>query len=147
MLIPKTHRPAQPDPCLCARERKDRPSPQSPSPALPARFGVRQIKYLNDIVEQDVLSGGYLVLPMMGFKSFHSAKITLAGIEILAMLKKFQPDCMPLFVRNPVDTFNQLTRKILPQSTALPETKFAQNLEGWALRSVKSQRHRETRKR
>jgi hypothetical protein len=33
---------------------------------------------------------------MLGFKSFESAKITLAGIEVMAMLKKSQSDVMPL---------------------------------------------------
>ena len=72
-------------------------------------IGIRQIKYLNNIVEQDHRRIKRLVRPMMGFKSFRSAKITLAGIEILAMLKKLQSDCMPLFVRNPVDAYYQLT--------------------------------------
>ena len=70
---------------------------------------VRQVKYLNNIIEQDHRRIKRRVRPMMGFKSFRSAKITLAGIEILAMLKKSQSGCMPLFSRNPVDAFYQLT--------------------------------------
>jgi len=40
----------------------------------------RQNKYMNNIVEQDHRR----VRLMMGFKSFHSAQNTLAGIETVA---------------------------------------------------------------
>ena len=70
---------------------------------------VRQVKYLNNIVEQDHRRIKRRVRPMMGFKSFRSAKITLGGIETLAMLKKAQSGYMPLFSHNPVDAFYQLT--------------------------------------
>jgi len=49
-----------------------------------------QIKYLNNIVEQDHRRIKRIIKPMMGFKSFHSAKATLAGIELYCMLKKGQ---------------------------------------------------------
>ena len=51
---------------------------------------IRQIKYLNNIVEQDHRSIKRITNPMMGFKSFHSAEATLAGIELYHMLKKCQ---------------------------------------------------------
>jgi putative transposase len=51
---------------------------------------IRQIKYLNNIVEQDHRSIKRIVKPMLGFKSFHSASATLAGIELCHMLKKGQ---------------------------------------------------------
>ena len=51
---------------------------------------VRQIKYLNNIVEQDHRGIKKIEKPMMGFKTFHSAKATLAGIELCRMLKKDQ---------------------------------------------------------
>lgn len=69
---------------------------------------IRQCKYLNNIVEQDHRRIKQRVRPMMGFKSFESAKITLAGIEVMAMLKKNQSDVMPLFVRNRLDAFRYL---------------------------------------
>jgi putative transposase len=51
---------------------------------------IRQIKYLNNIVEQDHRSIKRITDPMMGFKKFHSAQATLAGIELWHMLKKGQ---------------------------------------------------------
>ena len=51
---------------------------------------IRQIKYLNSIVEQDHRFIKKIVRPMMGFKSFRAARITLAGIEIMHMIRKDQ---------------------------------------------------------
>ena len=42
---------------------------------------IRDIKYLNNIVEQDHRGIKKIVKPMMGFKAFHTAAATLAGIE------------------------------------------------------------------
>ena len=42
---------------------------------------VRQIKYLNNIVEQDHRFIKKITKPMKGFKAFYSADATLAGIE------------------------------------------------------------------
>jgi len=49
---------------------------------------IRQIKYLNNIVEQDHRGIKRIVNPIMGFKSFNSAALTIAGIELYRMLKK-----------------------------------------------------------
>ena len=49
---------------------------------------IRQIKYLNNIIEQDHLDIKKITNPMMGFKAFQSAGATLAGIELCRMLKK-----------------------------------------------------------
>ena len=54
------------------------------------QIDVRQIKYLNNIVEQDHRGIKRITNPMMGFKTFHSAEATLAGIELYRMLKKGQ---------------------------------------------------------
>ena len=51
---------------------------------------LRQVKYLNNIVEQDQRAVKRIVRPMLGFKSFGSARITLAGIELMHMIKKGQ---------------------------------------------------------
>ena len=51
---------------------------------------VRQIKYLNNIVEQDHRNIKKITNPMKGFKSCDSAKATLAGIELHHMLRKGQ---------------------------------------------------------
>jgi len=51
---------------------------------------VRQVKYLNNIVEQDHRFIKKVIKPMKGFKAFHSAQATLAGIELHHMLRKGQ---------------------------------------------------------
>ncbi len=50
----------------------------------------RQIKYLNNIIEQDHRGIKRITKPMMWFKTFHSAEATLVGIELCRMLKKGQ---------------------------------------------------------
>ncbi len=55
-----------------------------------AGIEIRQIKYLNNIVEQDHRAIKRLVRPMLGFKSFRSAAVTLAGIELMHMVRKRQ---------------------------------------------------------
>jgi putative transposase len=51
---------------------------------------IRQIKYLNNIIEQDHRGIKRITKPMMGFKAFYSAEATLVGIELYRMLKKGQ---------------------------------------------------------
>jgi len=51
---------------------------------------VRQIKYLNNIVEQDHRFIKKITKPMKGFKAFHSAQATLSGVELHHMLRKNQ---------------------------------------------------------
>jgi putative transposase len=51
---------------------------------------VRRIKYLNNIVEQDHRFIKKITKPMKGFKSFKSARATLAGVELHHMLRKRQ---------------------------------------------------------
>ena len=48
---------------------------------------VRQIKYLNNPVEQDHRAVKRIVRPMLGFKCFPSARTTLRGIELMHMIK------------------------------------------------------------
>ena len=57
-----------------------------------ADIGLRQSKYLNNIVEQDHRAIKRIVRPMLGFKSFHCASILIAGIETMHMIKKGQLD-------------------------------------------------------
>ena len=54
------------------------------------RIKIRQCKYLNNIIEQDHRRIKRLTRPMFGFKNFHAAQRTLAGIEVMAMIKKGQ---------------------------------------------------------
>jgi putative transposase len=51
---------------------------------------VRQVKYLNNIVEQDHRAIKRVTRPMLNFKSFRSASNTLAGIELMHMIRKGQ---------------------------------------------------------
>ncbi len=55
---------------------------------LPQNVNLRQIKYLNNIVEQDHRSIKRIVCPMLGFQSFSTAIKTIKGIEIMHMIKK-----------------------------------------------------------
>jgi putative transposase len=59
-----------------------------------ATIEIRQNKYLNNLVEQDHRAVKRIVRPMLGFKSFSSARPTLAGLELMHMLKKGQR-CAP----------------------------------------------------
>jgi putative transposase len=51
---------------------------------------VIQVKYLNNIIEQDHRFIKKIGKPMMGFKAFHSTKATLDGIETAPMIRKGQ---------------------------------------------------------
>ena len=53
---------------------------------------IRQIKYLNNIVEQDHRGIKRVTKHMLGFKSIHSASVTHNGIELVRMLKKGQTE-------------------------------------------------------
>ena len=53
-------------------------------------FELRQSKYLTDIVEQDHRAIKRIVRPMLGFKSFACARILIAGIETMHMIRKGQ---------------------------------------------------------
>jgi len=49
-----------------------------------------QVKYLNNIIEQDHRFIKKITNPMMGFKAFYSAEATIAGIETAHMIRKGQ---------------------------------------------------------
>src|SRR5207244_12411778 len=51
---------------------------------------IRQVKYLNNIVEQDHRGVKRVTRPMLGFKSFEAAQDTLVGIELMHMSKHRQ---------------------------------------------------------
>ena len=59
-------------------------------PSKEGSIEIRQVKYLNNIVEQDHRGVKRRTGPMLGFKSFHSAQRTLAGVELVHMLRKCQ---------------------------------------------------------
>jgi putative transposase len=49
---------------------------------------ILQVKYLNNLIEQDHRFIKKITNPMMGFKAFHSAKATIDGIETAHMIRK-----------------------------------------------------------
>jgi putative transposase len=51
---------------------------------------ILQVKYLNNMIEQDHRFIKKLTRPMKGFKSFRSASATLDGIEVAHMIRKHQ---------------------------------------------------------
>ena len=67
---------------------------------LPKNVGIRQIKYSNNIIEQDHKSIKRIVNPMLGFQSFRSANQTLKGIEAMNMIKKGQVNDLNYSVLN-----------------------------------------------
>lgn len=62
---------------------------------------ILQVKYLNNILEQDHRFIKQITGPMLGFKAFHSATATLAGIEVAHMIRKRQ------FGENGLSAFKQ----------------------------------------
>ena len=51
---------------------------------------MRQSKYLNNVVEQDHWAIKRITRAMLGFKSFRCARILIAGIEVMHMIRKGQ---------------------------------------------------------
>ena len=51
---------------------------------------IRQVKYLNNMLEQDHRFIKRITRPMLGFMAFHSAAATIAGIETAHMSRKGQ---------------------------------------------------------
>jgi putative transposase len=58
--------------------------------ALLRQNQIRQVKYLNNVVEQDHRAIKRIIRPMLGFKDFHCARVILSGIEIMHMIAKAQ---------------------------------------------------------
>jgi transposase-like protein len=59
---------------------------------LPTPLTVRTNKYLNNVIEQDHRRVKQRVRPMLGFKRFDYATITITGIELVHQIKKQQFD-------------------------------------------------------
>ena len=75
---------------------------------------VRQVKYPNNIVEQDHRAIKRVTRPMLNFKSFRSAKSVLAGIELMHMIRKGQLMMEGCNARSFADQFYALAGKIRP---------------------------------
>ena len=75
---------------------------------------VRQVKYLNNLVEQDHRAIKRVTRPMLNFKSFRTARSILASIELMHMIRKGQlmlEGCIKLSF---ADKFYALAGKIRP---------------------------------
>jgi transposase-like protein len=57
---------------------------------LPKRIRVRSSKYLNNGIEQDHRRVKQRIRPMLGFKRFDTAAVTISGIELAAKVRKQQ---------------------------------------------------------
>jgi transposase-like protein len=63
---------------------------------LPINVCVRTSKYLNNLIEQDHRRVKQRVYPMLGFKRFGNAVVTISGIELAHKIKKGQFDTSEL---------------------------------------------------
>jgi transposase-like protein len=80
---------------------------------LSKNIEIRQVKYLNNIVEQDHRSVKRIITSMLGFRSFRSASKTLKGIEAMNMVKKGQVNNLNYSGLDEVKYINQLFEIIL----------------------------------
>lgn len=63
---------------------------------LPQQTKVRTSKYLNNLIEQDHRRVKHRMYPMLGFKKFSNASVTISGIELIHKIKKGQFDTAKL---------------------------------------------------
>jgi putative transposase len=75
---------------------------------------VRQIKYLNNIVEQDHRAIKRITRPMLNFKSFQAARSVLAGVELMHMIRKGQFAFDASADMSFAELFYSLTRQVRP---------------------------------
>jgi transposase-like protein len=75
---------------------------------------VRQVKYLNNIVEQDHRAIKRVTRPMLNFKSFRAARNVLVGIELMHMIRKGQLLLQGCSELSFADQFYALAGKIRP---------------------------------
>src|SRR4051812_44943586 len=75
---------------------------------IPKGIQIRQVKYLNNIVEKDHRFIKKRVRSMLGFKSFDTAKFILSGVEAMHMIKKEQIDLRDQSVQIQKEFIHQL---------------------------------------
>ena len=75
---------------------------------MPEGIQIRQVKYLNNIVEQDHRFIKKRVRTMLGFKSFRTAKTIISGIEAMHMVKKWKLILQEKSAQNQVKIIHQL---------------------------------------
>lgn len=59
---------------------------------------VRTCKYLNNLVEQDHRRVKQRIYPMLGFKNFRNAAVTISGVELAQKIKKGQFDTSAVLI-------------------------------------------------
>jgi transposase-like protein len=89
-LTKAIHRQGVPEKITIDRSAANEAAIKSYNAEYGTAIEIRQIKYLNNIVEQDHRAVKRLTGPMLGFKSFAAAQCTLAGVELMHMIKKRQ---------------------------------------------------------
>jgi len=75
---------------------------------MPVGIQIRQVKYLNNIVEQDHRFIKKRVRSMLGLKSFRTATSILSGIEAMHIIKKGQLILWDRSVQNEMKFIYQL---------------------------------------
>jgi putative transposase len=67
---------------------------------LPKLTKLRSSKYLNNLIEQDHRGIKSRIRPMLGFKNYHSAATTIAGVELLYRISKGQFSLRRLYLKD-----------------------------------------------
>ena len=75
---------------------------------------VRQVNYLNNIVEQDHRAIKRVTRPLLNFKSFRAAHCVLAGVELMHMIRKGQFEINVTDAMSFADQFYALAGKVRP---------------------------------
>jgi transposase-like protein len=75
---------------------------------MPEGIQIRQVRYLNNLVEQDHRFIKKRVHSMLGLKSFRTASWIISGIEAMHMIKKEQIDLRNQSVQNQQEFIHQL---------------------------------------
>ncbi len=75
---------------------------------MPEGIKIRQVRYLNNIVEQDHRFIKKRVRSMLGLKSFKTAISILSGVEAMHMIKKGQIDLENQSVQNQKEFIHQM---------------------------------------
>jgi putative transposase len=89
---------------------------------------IRQVTYLNNIVEQDHRGVQRITRPMLGCKSFHTAHRTLVGIELIHMLHKGQLTDDRAQGLTTAEQFYALASSSLLTGSTHPKSSLHQNL-------------------
>lgn len=77
---------------------------------IPNASPIRQVKYLNNIVEQDHLFIKKLACSVLGFRLFKTAIFIISGIEAIHMMKKGKINLQNQSIQNPKNFIHQVFR-------------------------------------